>query len=198
MKYGIKTLAPKFFDGAPGIAVAGPNVGSNLGTTTLISGTVGAANEASKLGVPGLAFSGATGDQTAWNVEPVPSYSKIYGELATNVTQTLTNSGTPYLAKNIWLNVNFPDVTSTCASASDFKFVLSRINTATAATPSDVVTCGDGGRLPTETTVVDTAGCYSAISVGIATTKMDADAKQQKVVLDKLSSILTCLPGESS
>ncbi len=78
MMYGINTLSQKFFGGRPDIAVAGSNVGSNLGTATLESGTVGAATEASKLGVPGLAFSGETGDQTAWHVEPVPKYSEIY------------------------------------------------------------------------------------------------------------------------
>jgi len=50
MRYGIQTLGPKFFGGAPDIAVAGPNVGSNLGITVLVSGTVGAATEAVKEG----------------------------------------------------------------------------------------------------------------------------------------------------
>lgn len=59
----------------------------------------------------------------------------------------------------------------------------------------DVTTCDNGGRLPTETAVVDTAGCYASISVGNATTKLTADAAEQKVVLNKLSSILSCLPS---
>lgn len=192
MRYGIQTLSAKYFGGAPDIAVAGFNVGANLGTTVLISGTVGAATEASKEGIPGIAFSGTTGSQTAWNT-PVQTYQTVYADLSTNVTQTLVASGKPYLLSNIWLNVNFPAVSgSTCSSPKDFKFVLSRINTANGSTPPDVKTCGST-RLPTETSVVDTAGCYASISVGVATTKADASAANQAVVLGKLKSILSCL-----
>lgn len=196
VKYGISTLSPKFFSGSPDIVVAGPNVGSNLGLTTLASGTVGAATEAVKEGIPGIAFSGTTGSQTAWNA-PVSSYETIYAQLATKITQTVTGSGKPYLASNIWLNVNFPASTSTtCSATSQFKFVLSRINTAIPLiTGKDVVTCSNGGRLPTETTVVDTPGCYVSISVGHADSKGDATAAEQQVVLNKLKSILTCLPS---
>lgn len=67
MRYGIQTLARPFFSGPPDIAVVGFNVGTNLGTTVLVSGTVGAATEAVKEGIPAIAFSGRTGSQTAWN-----------------------------------------------------------------------------------------------------------------------------------
>ena len=90
--------------------------------------------------------------------------------------------------------MNFPTVSSTtCSSADDFKFVLSRINSASSGTAADVQTCGTD-RLPTETSVVDQSGCYASISVGIATTKADATATSQQVVLDKLAPILSCLP----
>ena len=56
MRYGIETLSPKFFGGAPDIAVTGPNVGSNLGVVVLASGTVGAATEAVKEGMYLLYF----------------------------------------------------------------------------------------------------------------------------------------------
>ncbi len=119
----------------------------------------------------------------------------IYGELSANVTQAVIDSGTPYLPRNVWLNVNYP-ATDSCSSASGYKFVLSRINTALPlVTPDDVKTCGNGGRLPTETAVVGTEGCYASISVGVATTKLDASSKQQRVVLNKLKGILSCLPS---
>lgn len=196
MRYGIQNLSETYFGSAPDIAVAGPNVGANLGLTTQLSGTVGAATEAVKEGIPAIAFSGATGSQTAWNT-PIQTYEEVYADLSTTVTQALVNSGTPYLPSNVWLNVNYPAVNSTtCSSTSDFSFVLSRINTAIPIlTPNDVTTCNNGGRLPTETDVVDTAGCYAAISVGVATTKLDASASQQQTVLTKLSSILSCLPS---
>ena len=211
MRYGIQTLSPKFFAGAPDIAVAGFNVGgeeshlykleihlttstlANLGLTVLLSGTVGAATEASKEGIPAIAFSGTTGSQTAYTA-PVQTYMTTYADLSTNVTQSLVASGKPYLASGTWLNVNFPSVSdSTCSSPAGFKFVLSRIYSATIFTPTDVKTCGST-RLPTETTVVGTAGCYASISVGNAVTKLDATAAQQAVVLKKLQGILSCLP----
>lgn len=216
MRYGIKQLSPKIFGGPPDIAVAvsarsrpiskrrinlltelqGPNVGTNDGLTTQLSGTVGAATEAVKEGIPAIAFSGATGDQTAWNA-PVEDYMRIYADLSTTVTQALVSSGKPYLPSNIWLNVNYAAIdSSSCSSTSDFKFVLSRINTAVPLlTPNDVETCDNSGRLPTETSVVNNDGCYGSISVGVASTKLDASAKQQAVVLKKLKSILSCLPS---
>lgn len=165
---------------------------ANLGSTVLISGTVGAATEASKEGVPAIAFSGTTGSQTGYTAR-TESYVTVYADLSTNVTQTLVASGKPYLPPNIWLNVNYPAVSSdTCTSSGDFKFVLSRINSATSTTPRDVETCGTT-RLPTEESVVNTEGCYASISVGVASTKADASAARQAVVLQKLESILTCL-----
>ncbi len=166
---------------------------ANLGSTVLVSGTVGAATEASKEGIPAIAFSGTTGSQTVYTA-PLQTYVTVYADLSTNVTQSLVASGKPYLPSDIWLNVNFPAVTgNTCSSPADFKFVLSRINSATSTTANDVLTCGSR-RLPTETTVVDTAGCYASISVGNAIAKTDANATEQAVVLKKLQSIISCLP----
>ncbi|KAI4139007.1 MAG: hypothetical protein L6R39_006504, partial [Caloplaca ligustica] len=190
MRYGIKTLAPRFFAGAPpDIAVAGFNVGANLGTTTLISGTVGAATEAAKEGIPALAFSGSTGSQTAWTAS-VPLYASVYAALSANVTNTLVAGAKPYLPANIWLNVNYPAVTaSTCASPRNFSYVLSRINAAGPGATADVRTCGST-RLPTESNVVGTkGGCYASVSVGRADTKTDAGASEQGVVLQRLGGI---------
>ncbi|KAL1966004.1 hypothetical protein VTN77DRAFT_4944 [Rasamsonia byssochlamydoides] len=200
MKYGVQTLSPQFFGGNPDIVVSGPNVGSNLGITTVVSGTVGAASAAmDQLGIPGIAFSGATGMQTAWDVSPVPDYATIYAQLATKLTTTLLASGAPYLPNNTWLNVNFPaaGAGTSCTDPDKFQFVLSRIYTAVPLiSGEDVVTCNNGGRLPTESDVVGTTtGCYASVSVGHADDKLDADASQQAVVLQKLSSILTCLPS---
>ena len=166
---------------------------ANLGSTVLVSGTVGAATEASKEGIPGIAFSGTTGSQVAWTTT-TQTYQTVYADLCTNVTQTLVASAKPYLPAGIWLNVNYPAVSSTtCSSPFDFEFVLSRINTASSSTAPDVETCGST-RLPTETTVVKTSGCYASISVGVTTTKADANATEQAVVFGKLKSILSCLP----
>ena len=174
--------------------MTGFNVGANLGISVLGSGTEGAAIEASKEGIPAIAFSGSTGSQTAWNAAP-ETYQQVYADLSTNVTLALLASGTPYLPENIWLNVNFPSVSvGKCDNVVDYKFVLSRIWTAVpVVTPKDVVTCGNGGRLPTERSVVGTSsGCYVSISVGNG--HLDAGAGDQQAVLGKLSNILSCLP----
>lgn len=76
MRYGIQTPAPKFFGGPPDIAVAGFNVGANLGATVQVSGTVGAATEAAKEGIPAIAFSGSTGSQTGYTA-PVETYETV-------------------------------------------------------------------------------------------------------------------------
>lgn len=194
IRYGIKTLSPKYFGKAPDIAVAGYNVGANLGSTVLISGTVGAATEAAKEGIPAIAFSGTTGTQTAYTATP-DTYVNVYADLSTNVTQTLIASKKPYLPSNTWLNVNYPAVSdSTCSSLKQFKFVLSRINSAASGAAPDFYTCGSS-RLPTESSVVNTPGCYASISVGIATSKGDANAAQQAVAQQKLAKILSCLPS---
>ncbi|RAK96054.1 5'/3'-nucleotidase SurE [Aspergillus ibericus CBS 121593] len=194
IKYGINTLSEKFFSGSPALAVTGPNVGANLGLSVFFSGTVGAATYAAKQGIPAIAFSGSTGSQTAWNVS-VPTYSTVYAELSTKLADALVASGTPYLPDDIWLNVNFGAVSdSSCTSADDFKFVLSRIFTAIPLiSGDDVETCDNDKRLPTETKVVDSDGCYASVSVGTASDKLDANSTIQGVVLEKLSGLLTCL-----
>ncbi|KZV96537.1 putative acid phosphatase [Exidia glandulosa HHB12029] len=192
VKFGIQTLSPHFFGGPPDIIVAGPNVGSNLGSTVLISGTVGAATEGAKEGVPSLAFSGSTGSQVSYTTLPT-SYSGVYAALSTTVTSTIVDSGKPFLPAGIALNVNFPSVSGSCTTAGAFHFVLSRINSAASGAAADVRTCGST-RLPTESSVVGTSGCFVSISVMNATNKGDVAAATQQVVLTKLSSILSCLP----
>ena len=166
---------------------------ANLGKTVKISGTVGAATEAVMEGIPAIAFSGTSGSQISYTAAQ-ETYILVYGDLSTNITQTLAATAKPYLPTNVWLNVNYPEVSaSVCPSATQFRYVLSRIRSAGSHTAADVNTCGST-RLPTEKTVVNTKGCYASISVGIATTKADADSAQQAVVLSKLGKILSCLP----
>ncbi|PLB49830.1 acid phosphatase precursor [Aspergillus steynii IBT 23096] len=190
MKYGIDTLAPKFFDGAPDLAVSGPNVGVNIGIAVFFSGTVGAATAAVKAGVPALAFSGRSGSATAWN-ETTPESSTFYADLATNFTERVTANGAPYLPDGAWLNVNFPSFDDGCDSVDDVKFVLTRIFPAVPLiTDDDVETCGSK-RLPTETKTV-LSGCYASVSVGQADDKKDANATVQAEVLERLGE-LECL-----
>lgn len=190
MRYGIQTVAPHFF-GSPDLAVAGPNVGANLGKTVQISGTVGAATEAALEGFPAVAFSGSVGRSTAY-YDSTPNYSQVYATLAAQLTSVLLQGARPVLPSGIFLNVNFGAVSgSQCTRASDFQFVLTRILPASRNTPADVNICDNDGRLPTETDVVKSDGCYVSVSVATAW-KEDADASAQKFVLNRLSSILSC------
>ncbi|RJE24822.1 acid phosphatase [Aspergillus sclerotialis] len=195
MQYGINEFGPKFFDGEPHLAITGPNVGSNLDVEIFFSGTAGAATYAVKeASIPAIAFSGKSGKHTAWN-DHEPLHSRVYAELSTRLTGQLIASGTPYLPPDVWLNVNYPDVSaSSCANPDDFHFVLSRMFPAVPLiTDDDVETCGSK-HLPSERKVVDTSGCYASVSVGMASSKEDANATMQGVVLEKLGSFLTCLP----
>lgn len=157
------------------------------------SGTVGASVYSVKTaGIPAIAFSGWAGDRTAFT-QPTPLSAKIYADLALNVTSTILASGTPYLPKQVWLNVNFPSVSETeCSKVEDFKFILTRINIGIFS-EKDVQWCGTD-RLPTETSVILKSGCYVSISVGDANDKTTIDAARQAEVLPKLKPILSCLP----
>ncbi|KAK3374570.1 survival protein sure-like phosphatase/nucleotidase [Podospora didyma] len=196
MRYGIDTFGPQAWNGAaPELAVSGPNVGSNLFLSVPFSGTVGTAVYAVREeGIPAIAFSGESGGTLAWNTVPIPARSLVYASLATILTKAIIASGKPYLPEGVWLNVNFPEVTTTCAQPSQFKWALSRINPGFLSLP-DVSQCGSS-RLPTETDVRDKAGddCYISVSVGDAADKSTASADKQAVVLQKLKSMLTCLP----
>ena len=214
----MEVLAPKFFHGPPKIAVSGFNVGreslfpyfppksilfiiENIGNVTLISGTVGAATEAAKLGIPAIAFSGGAGTQIPFfsSLEENP-YAVVYAFLSSKVTQTLLDGaekfkGQPILPNIIFLNVNFSFSNKTiCASPDDFQFIFTRINAATPGTGPDFDTCDNTGRLPTEDFVFSLPeGCFTTISVGNATDKLDVDAANQEFVHERLNSILSCL-----
>ena len=196
IKNGIDVTAPTLWNGAkPELALTGPNVGGNIAVQVPFSGTVGAAVYAVKAGIPAIAFSGQTGDPTAWNA-PTPLHSKVYADLALNVTTTIINSGQPYLPANTWLNVNFPDVSdSECNKPSDFKYIFTRINTGLLSA-RDADWCGST-RLPWEADVILLRGssCYVTISPGDANDKTTVnDAAVQTQIINKLKPILSCLP----
>ncbi|KAJ8075035.1 hypothetical protein PM082_019362 [Marasmius tenuissimus] len=200
-RIGIQTLAPPFFGGSPpDLVVSGPNIGSNTGSTVLISGTVGAASEAAKEGVPSLAFSAPSssiGHDSYTTLESSPTSSKtIAAHIYANLTTTFVNAiladgtSTSILPANISVNINYPG-TADCPSVDDFSFIFTRINADSAAT--DVDTCGST-HLPTESSVVGMDGCFVSVSAFNATTKGDVDAMTQGIVLGKLKNLISCLP----
>ncbi|KLO08832.1 sure-like protein [Schizopora paradoxa] len=202
VRFGIQTVAPLFFDGdGPDFVVSGPNVGTNLGGTTgpTGSGTVGAACEAAKEGVPSVAFSGSGGSQVSFTTLSTSSASTttadVFGALGVRFVEALlASSASPILPAGVTLNVNYRAASGSCTSASAFDFVFTRVTTATKSTPADVNTCGTT-RLPTEANVVNNMpGCLASVSVMNATTKADVDASTQEFVLNRIgSSFFTCV-----
>lgn len=198
---GIEVTGPKLWNSVrpelarPELALTGPNVGANVAVQLPFSGTVNAATYAANTAlIPAIAFSGVTGEPTAWNA-PTPLYSKVYADLALNVTTTIINSGTPYLPRNTFLNVNFAAVQDDkCTQASDFKFIYTRIH-AGLTSPRDTDWCGST-RLPWEAEVLLIRGshCYATISPGDAGDKTTVDdLDSQNRILEKLKPILSCL-----
>ncbi|KAH6611498.1 hypothetical protein Trco_001518 [Trichoderma cornu-damae] len=195
MKYGIDTFGPRLWNGsAPDFAVAGPNVGSNVFVQLPFSGTVAAAAFAAHdAGIPSIAFSAASTGRLAFDTSPVPLRSSLYGQLATQLTNRILASGAPYLPPEVFLNVNFPKAEGDCTDASDFEWVLTRVNPGIIS-PPDVEFCG-GNRLPTELSVITHKGCFISVSVADAKDKTTAPNRSQAVVLDKLRDMLSCLPS---
>ncbi|EPT00069.1 hypothetical protein FOMPIDRAFT_1123409 [Fomitopsis schrenkii] len=198
-RYGIQTLSPQFFwDAKPEFVVSGPNIGNNLGTVVLISGTVGAACEAAKEGIPATAFSGGTGSQVSYTTlesDPTASSSEsswIYAALTVHYTQTLLDAfAWPTLPPGIIVNVNYAPIDG-CSSPFDYEWVFSRNLPDSGAT--DIWTCGNA-TLPAENDVVATSGCFNSVSVLNATTKADVGPELQWEVYTRLLGLpFSCLP----
>jgi 5'/3'-nucleotidase SurE len=197
MEYGISKVAPRLWSNqAPEFAVAGPNVGSNVWGSVYFSGTVGATVHAVRQHkIPAIAFSGTSDERASFETKPTPTRSLVYAELATELTNVILESGKPYLPANVWLNVNFPKVEGACTKASDFKWVMTRINPPIPIIhwDEDTEICGSKN-LPTEFDVMNRNDCYIAVTAGDALDKTTGSAEQQELVYQKLKSILTCLP----
>lgn len=143
---------------------------------------------------------------------PTPEASQVAAELASKVVDMVLDGDKPHLPPGAFLNVNIGSIKKTkCSKATDFRFVMSRINpivnrkpprpkphgvnhhnTLVDGAPPDVHTCGTR-RLPSEFRVLRTKGCWVSISVGKAATKRDF-RKAQWALLEKLHPHLTCLP----
>lgn len=155
----------------------------------------GAACEAAREGIPSVAFSGTSTKQASFTtLDTTPNDSAVlaaltYAQLTTTFTEAiLASPARPILPPNITVNVNYPS-TANCPSASSFKFVFTRL----VSTPGsvDVTTCGSD-HLPVETTAIN-QGCIVTVSAMSAVSKSDVDATTQSLVLDRVSSILSCL-----
>lgn len=189
-RYGIETLAPKYFGGAPDLVATGPNIGANIGLVNQISGTIGSAVVAAKKGIPAFAFSGASGDQLSYTSLPT-AWSDVYARLQARFLLIATMSK-PYAPPGVVVSVNYPKVDNGCTQPA---YVLSRVVASGWLSTPDIQTCGDKW-LPTEDEVAQ-AGCFASVSVMDMNTKTTADAKAQAFVKNKLGHLLTCLPKKA-
>lgn len=152
------------------------------------------------LGVPAVAFSGATASLVSYTTiesdptSPVTLAALTYDTLTVRLVELLApanrNNHARILPPGVVLNVNYPSTTN-CSSADDFKWVLTRLAPATDTT-ADVETCDNGGVLTDERTAIAVPGCWVTVSVYDAVTIQDVNAETQRIVLDKLRSILSC------
>jgi 5'-nucleotidase len=152
------------------------------------------------MGIPSIAVSGVSTSQVSYTTltsDPTSKASlaaEIYSVLSVAFIEKLfANSTSLILPAGTLLNINYP-ATDNCVDVSNFRFVLSRVEWDPFST--DVHTCGSN-HLPTETLVHSTSGCYVSVSVVDAKIKVDVNAATQRVVLNKLSGLFTCIPEAS-
>ncbi|KAJ3565673.1 hypothetical protein NP233_g7483 [Leucocoprinus birnbaumii] len=190
VRLGIQEFAEARWGDKPDFVVSGSNVGNNLGSGISGSGTVGAASEAALEGIPSFAFSGASTSSVSYTtLTSSPNSSSTiaantYSSLIIKFLSTIRAGGssTPIVPSGYSVNINF-SLSSICA----LRVLIRR-------------RCGTNN-LPAETTVSvlgDILGglagkCVATVSVFDANTKKDAPAAAQKVVFDRLDSILTCV-----
>ncbi len=122
--YGIDVLAPRIFGGPPDLVLSGPNEGNNVGLVTPHSGTVGATVTALNKGLPAIAVSADSDDETTEEAELIAAVTLRIVEAVDGGPRGIR------LPAGTGLNVNVPDVDPAVSSADDFDFQLTRIGSA--------------------------------------------------------------------
>ncbi|CAD6902640.1 unnamed protein product [Tilletia controversa] len=202
VQVGLEQLAPTVFNGSqPDLVVAGPNEGSNLGLSYLVSGTYGAARYAVEQGIPAIAFSAGDSTHRPYTViKGADDQAYVYARLATAFIERLTEGGKPFLPRNTGLNINFPSaITRDCTPGKEM-YILTRL-LGTIDPDPDACTCGQshnraGCKLPVEVDLSKNPDLGCAITISVFEPSQwspDASATQQAAVLDRLQGILSCI-----
>lgn len=84
-------------NGKPDVVISGINKGANIGTDIIFSGTVAAARHASLQGIPGIAVS-LTSENNTWNYKPLANF------IAKNIEKLIT-----LCEEDIFVNINAQD-----------------------------------------------------------------------------------------
>ena len=116
----VKLAVHAVMDQRPDIIVSGINLGANIGTAVIYSGTVSAATEGTILGIPSIAVSLATFSQ--------PDF-RFSAKFARKLAKTVLDKGG--LPPGVLLNVNVPagtptGVEVTCNSESRFEDIFEK------------------------------------------------------------------------
>ncbi|KAF8890684.1 survival protein sure-like phosphatase/nucleotidase [Infundibulicybe gibba] len=188
VRFGIQTLAPKFFHSKPDFVVSGPNDGTNLGVNTVAgSGTVLRSstgghplNRIFCKECPQISFT--TLDNTTALTTII---SRTYAALTLKYVNTFLELPGRILPPNITVNLHFP---------RDFTYIFTRLNASTI--DRDVFHCGTD-HLPDESTLINGPGCFVSITALNATSKLDVDAKIQASVLNRVRPIVRCLSSSA-
>jgi 5'-nucleotidase len=117
--HGIETLSRARWGLYPELVISGPNIGSNLGTVTPHSGTVGAAITAINWGVPAIAVSGVNGDAAS---------APLLAAITLRVLAAASHQGRIALPPGTGLNVNTPALDPSRTAAS-YRYVFTQIST---------------------------------------------------------------------
>jgi 5'-nucleotidase len=134
--YGLDVLAPQIFGGAPDLVLSGPNEGNNLGLVTPHSGTLGATVTALNRGIPAIAISADSDDETTVEAE-------LIAAVTMKVVAAVDTAGGIALPSGIGLNVNIPDVDPGANDTDDFGFTLTRVGLASNIGPRFYEHLGD-------------------------------------------------------
>lgn len=123
--YGLEVLAPAQWKSPPDLVIAGPNLGSNLGTVTPHSGTVGTTVTAINRGIPAFAISSANADFAT---------ASLLAEIVGRILAATLNQGRVALPAGTGLNVNVPAL-DPARSAASYRYVYTQV--ATPGVPND-------------------------------------------------------------
>ena len=201
MEMGIKKFGPIRWEGLkPELAVTGPNNGKAVGSKLFESGVIGAAVVASRMGIPGIAFSaGKEKESMAWDA-PEAVENHVYAELAAEVVDAIVTHGKPYLPKDVFLSVNFQTYNNeTCNHPSVYHWGVARLGPSLfrdLVGPPDVKWCQRWLDWDAELMDYKSPNCWVSIGIGENRARTTTNnRRKQRAVIEKFKRKLSCRVG---
>ena len=203
MQYGIESIVPDLWNGTkPELVINGPNKGNVIWPwLQRIPNAITAAYASAHYGIPAISFAygSRNGNWSSWNTAKRPRNSRTYVGLVARLLgelQETHEAGKGLLPPDTYLNVNFPPLSLTCKEVEDFQWVLAGFAPRGFLDPVPAVEWCGKQTLPSEYKTLH-SGCYISIALGNATSMaILADIVAQRNLINRLGSILSCLPAE--